>query len=320
MTYLITGIGGFVGSHLARILALEDGVRTVGMVRDSSQHEASGGESGAGAVDSLVTSAMDSVDGLREILDSVQPDRIVHLAAQSSVGESWRSPATTFFNNSNIFLNLLEAIRQSGDVGSCRLLSVGSSEQYGNSLPRDSGYVETDPQVPNSPYAVARTAQEQLARVYVDGFGMDIVCTRSFNHIGPGQSDRFVVSALARRCVEVAAGQRSEVSCGNLEVVRDFVDVRDVCRAYSHLMNHGDSGEVYNVCSGHGTELRSLLTRFTNILDIDPKLKVDRDLIRPLDNPVVIGNSEKLQQLGWQTRYSLEETLSDVVEDWRRKI
>jgi len=314
VTYLITGIGGFVGAHLSELLSRGPGTRVVGLVRSEKGGRAAAELPG---VDSVVTSAMDSVVELRAILDSVQPDWIIHLAAQSSVGESWQRPATTFFNNSNIFLNLLEAMRQYEGSTPCRLLSVGSSEQYGNTLPRDSGYRETDPQVPNSPYAVARTAQEQLARVYGDGFGLNIVCTRSFNHIGPGQSDRFVVSALARRCVEAAEARRPEVTCGNLDVVRDFIDVRDVCRAYLHLMEHGGTGEVYNICSGTGTALRSLVCRFAEILDFEPTLKTDPGLVRPLDNPVVIGDPGKLINSGWKPCYQLDSTLHDVIEGWR---
>ena len=318
MRALITGITGFAGSHLADyLLAEQPEVEIFGIRRWRSRMENI--EHLDGKIQLRECDLRDAA-AVQGVLTEIRPNYIFHLAAQSSVGESWQRPACTFFNNSNIFLNLLEAIRQSGDVGSCRLLSVGSSEQYGSSLPRSSGYVETDPQIPTSPYAVARSAQEQLARVYVDGFGLDIVCTRSFNHIGPGQSDRFVVSALARRCVEVAQGRLAQVSCGNLAVVRDFVDVRDVCRAYMHVLDRGAAGEVYNVCSGRGRQLRSLLSRFAEILKIDPTIAVDQSLMRPLDNPVVIGNPQKLQHLGWQARYSFEDTLSDVIEDWKRRI
>ncbi len=314
MNYLITGIGGFVGPHLVRLLAPRDGCQLFGLSRNPAEIPAGV----ADRVSEIHPSQMDSVEGLRSILEKVQPDRIVHLASRSSVGESWNTPAETFFNNSNIFLNLLEAIRLSG--GNCRLLSVGSSEQYGNHLPRDTGFTENDSLDPTSPYAVARVAQEQLARVYAQGFDLDIVSSRSFNHIGPGQSDRFAVSALARRFVEAAAGQEQTIRCGNLDVVRDFVDVRDVTAAYLCLLESGQSGEIYNICTGTGTSLRDIVGRFADLLGIDPQLEQDPKLLRPLDNPVVIGDSSRIQQLGWRPEFTLQQSLLDVISDWQTRL
>jgi GDP-4-dehydro-6-deoxy-D-mannose reductase len=311
MKYLITGISGFVGQHLTDHL-LAQGHEVAGVDLHPMVVVGEGGKK----VSFYQASLMD-LDALRGLLDVTAPQRIIHLASASSVALSWERPVECFSNNTNIFLNLIEAVRLSGVK--CRILSVGSSEEYGPVTDRAVPLDESCPLNPMNPYAVARVAQEQLSRVFVSGYGLNIICTRSFNHVGPGQSDRFVVSSFVRQAFEVYRGQRESVLCGDLNIVRDFIDVRDVVRAYEHILDHGVSGDIYNVCSGRGSSLSDILQSICDKVHIGPQWKVLKDLIRPIDNPVIIGNGEKLRKSGFRVSYDLDRSLDDMVQWWRER-
>lgn len=233
-------------------------------------------------------------DKIQYYIYQFQPDYILHLASYSSVAFSWQNPVVSFQNNINIYLNLLEALRLSKIK--CRVLSVGSSEEYGNinqsKLPLREEYTVD----PVSPYAVARVSQAMLSKVYVDGFGLDIVITRSFNHIGPGQKDNYVIASLAKQLVEMKKKLRTELIVGDASIVRDFADVRDVVSAYYLLLQKGINGEIYNVCSGVGFSIKDLIKKMAKILQIDERLRVNPDLIRPNDNRMIIGSNEKIKK------------------------
>ena len=201
------------------------------------------------------------------------------------------------------------------------MLSVGSSEQYGLVVPGDLPLRETNPLRPLSPYAVARVAQEHLGDVYVRGFGLDIVATRSFNHLGPGQSAQFVISALAKQIAELKKGKRDEITVGTTSVVRDFLDVRDVVAAYTALLERGVRGEVYNICSGRGTSIDSVLEMLAAIAGVTPKIVVDPALGRPVENETVIGSHDKITAaLGWRPTHTLEDSLRTVYDHWYAQV
>ncbi|MFA6358548.1 MAG: GDP-mannose 4,6-dehydratase, partial [Candidatus Omnitrophota bacterium] len=221
----------------------------------------------------------------------------------------WKTPVFSFMNNTNIFLNILDTVRLN-DNGA-RVLSIGSSEQYGVVSEENLPLSEETPQ-----YAVARVAQEQLAKIYADGYGLDICCTRSFNHCGPGQTDRFVVSAIVKQFVKIANGfQDPVIHIGNGSIVRDFVDVHDVVAAYDLLLSKGKRGEVYNVCSGTGrTEIVTLLS---TLKGIDVQVHEEMAQIRPIDNPRIIGSNEKIQRdLGWKPVIPFEKSLESMYHYW----
>jgi GDP-4-dehydro-6-deoxy-D-mannose reductase len=310
MKYLITGISGFAGAHLVDRL-VSRGHEILGLDLSPPSDE----------IRRRITfhqfSLMERAP-LKALLERTRPERIIHLASASSVGASWRQPVECFVNNTNIFLNLVEAVR--GCQLPCRILSVGSSEEYGPVRAEDLPLREERSANPISPYAVARVAQEQLSKVYTKGYGLDIVCTRSFNHLGPGQTDRFVASSFVRQAVEVKQGIRDAVTCGSLDIVRDFIDVRDVIRAYEILMDCGAAGEIYNVCSGRSVSLRALLESVCAQLKISPKFDISPALIRPVDNPVIIGDDAKLRGLGFQREYILDRSLEDMIAWWTQKI
>lgn len=310
MKYLITGISGFVGVHLAEYLVLQ-GHDVAGV--DANPFVPSG--EAAGKKVRFYRMSLLDFETLCGLVEKVSPERIIHLASASSVALSWEKPIECFTNNTNIFLNLIEAVRLSH--ARCRILSVGSSEEYGPVSAQEVPLEEAHPLNPMSPYSAARAAQENLSRVFASGYGLNIICTRSFNHVGPGQSDRFVVSSFVRQALEVSQGKKETVTCGDLGIIRDFIDVRDVVRAYEQLLDHGVSGDIYNVCSGRGVSLREVLERICAKLGMEFKWKVLPELIRPIDNPVIVGNGRKLRELGFKAFYDLDHSLEDMIF-WRR--
>jgi len=238
------------------------------------------------------------------------------LAAQSSVAESWKTPVVSFMNNTNIFLNIIDTIRQN-DNGT-RILSIGSSEQYGIVSASDLPLTEESPQCPANPYAVARVAQEQLAKIYAEGYGLDICCTRSFNHCGPGQSDRFVVSAIAKQIAKITHGlQEPVIHIGNGSIVRDFVDIRDVVAAYALLLAKGKRGEVYNICSGTGRTIREIALTLAEDRRLKIEIVEDEAQIRPIDNPRIVGSNKKIRNdLGWKPAIPFRRSLLSVYNYW----
>ena len=262
---------------------------------------------------------LNDYSSIKTLLNEFRPDSVFHLASESSVSHSWSNPIGSFQNNTNIFLNLVESIRQHSIK--CKVLSIGSSEEYGIVNLRDLPLQESSTLNPVSPYAVARVSQELLSKVYCHGYGMDIVMTRSFNHIGPGQRDAFVISSFAKQIAQCKHGKRNIIDVGDIDIVRDFLDVRDVVRAYISLMESGNSGETYNVCSGKGYSLREILFKMEVLADVNIDFQVKKELIRPSDNPVIIGDNKKIvNELNWQPLISIEQSLEDLLNYWEIKL
>jgi GDP-4-dehydro-6-deoxy-D-mannose reductase len=313
--YLITGFSGFVSQHFLEYLE-ENRIRSqvLGVDLLSPGFNIRSFE--------FVQCSFEKIDLLdRNQVDNLvyqfQPDYILHLASFSSVAYGWKNPVTSFQNNTNIFLNLLEKVRAL-DL-QCRILSIGSSEEYGNVPEKDLPLREEHGLKPVSPYAVARVAQEMLSRVYVEGYGLDIVMTRSFNHIGPRQRDVFAVPSFARQMVQMKrSGEKSgKLVAGDVEIVRDFLDVRDVVAAYHALFKKGERGAVYNVCSGSGVRLKEVIDRLAVILGLKVEVSTSDLLIRPSDNRILIGSNEKLRKAtGWTAAYPIDRSLGDIVRHW----
>jgi GDP-4-dehydro-6-deoxy-D-mannose reductase len=258
-----------------------------------------------------------SRDKVENLIYNFNPDFFIHLASYSSVAFSWREPILSFQNNTNIYLNILEAIRRLNI--NCKILSVGSSEEYGNVEEDSLPITENHPLNPSSPYAVARVAQEMLSKVYVDGYNMNIVMTRSFNHIGPRQRDIFAVSAFAKQLVELKKSGRKdgEIVTGDVTVTRDFTDVRDVIPAYYLLLEQAECGQVFNVCSGKEISLNQIIEIMARILDLNVEIRADENLIRPTDIRRVVGCNDKIKKsLGWEARIGLEQSLADMINYW----
>lgn len=316
--FLITGVSGFVGRHFINYLEENKiGAHILGI--DLTEPR-------AGRSYTYVSQSFKQIDLLcgneiERALFEFQPDYVLHLASYSSVAFSWKEPVLSFQNNMNVFLNLVEAIRRMGL--NTRMLSVGSSEAYGNINRDHLPLVEDSPLDPVSPYAVARVSQELLSKVYAEAYGTDLVITRSFNHIGPGQKDIFVISSFARQIMEFKRrGEKKGVLvAGDLGIVRDFLDVRDVVRAYYLLLTKGAKGRVYNVCSGEGYTLRKLVDELAAISGVEITTSLNPAFIRPTDNQVIIGSNNRIRdELGWAPAVPLRQSLEDILNYWKKSI
>jgi len=320
-TILITGISGFVGGHFTQYLLNERPYYVIhGLSRskpslDFIQHpDQTIGSCTFHQCDLLDSSKVDAIIG------EIQPDYILHLASFSSVAQSWKEPLASFLNNTNAFLTVVEAVRVQGLK--TRILSVGSSEEYGIVKGNDLPLTEKNRLAPANPYAVARVSEEYLAQIYTNGYHLDICCTRSFNHIGPGQSDQFVVSSIARQFAEIAIHHKKPViKIGVGSIIRDFIDIDDVITAYMAILEQGVTGEVYNVCSGRGNSIYDIVRFFSELTHIPVAVEQNNDLLRPIDNPVLIGSYDKLKNdTGWSPECSIGESLEKIYNYWYNKL
>ncbi|MGH9213161.1 MAG: GDP-mannose 4,6-dehydratase [Acidimicrobiales bacterium] len=299
MRALVTGAGGFVGRHLVRHLA------------------ASGDD---------VVELDPNIDGIdiieaEELTRAVvkaEPDAVYHLAGASDVGGSWAAPRATFLANAVGTLNVLEASREAGAE---RVLAVTSADVYGRVTEAELPLGEERPLRPVTPYAASKVAADALAQQAWLGHRFPVIRVRAFNHLGPGQSDRFVAPSLAARIARNERSGGDTVPVGNLEPRRDVTDVRDVVRAYRLLVTEGVPGEVYNVCSGQAVSVREIAEHLLGLAHLPMHLVTDIDLQRPVDIPVLVGDNRKLAEAtGWSPAIPIETTLTDVLADWRARV
>lgn len=316
MRVLITGAGGFVGGHLVDLLLTLPGVHLHAAVlsppgenprldgRPITQHPAD----------------LREPDAVRTLIDESQPDRVIHLAALADVAASFRDPWATLENNIRIQVNLQEALRHSG--ATARVLIIGSSEVYGAAGGTADPIDEDYPFQPASPYSVSKVAQDMLGLQYFVAHRMAIIRVRPFNHIGPSQKGGFVAADFASQIAAIEAGQREPVmAVGNLTAERDFTDVRDVVRAYWLLLEHGTPGEAYNVCSGTSRSIQSLLDTLLSFTSVPIEVRQDPARMRPSDVPRRVGDAGKLRAAtGWQPTIPFEQTLLDILNDWRQSL
>jgi GDP-4-dehydro-6-deoxy-D-mannose reductase len=245
---------------------------------------------------------------------------VFHLAAMASTGQSWRDPAATLQTNITLQVNVLQAVVNLG-LG-CRVIVVGSSEEYGAVAPHDLPIDEETPYRPMNPYAVSKVAQDMLGLQYYLSHGMDTIRVRPFNHIGPRQSLGFVAADFASQVAHIEVGlQEPIIHVGNLEAERDFTDVRDVVRAYHLLALHGRSGEVYNVGSGQSHAVHEMLDAFLAESIVPIEVRPDPARMRPSDIPRVVCNYGKLSACtGWRPEFTFRQSLMDVLEYWRSEV
>jgi GDP-4-dehydro-6-deoxy-D-mannose reductase len=308
MRVLLTGASGFVGPHVQRVLT-EAGHDVWSTDRQplpgASQH---------------VVCDLADADATRNLVRHAAPEGIVHLASLASVGESFEQPRQTLLNNLAVACSVFEAVRH--EAPKARLLCIGSAEQYGIVPPEDLPLREDQPQRPASPYAVAKVAQEHLALQYQRSWKLDVVLTRSFNHSGPGQSNRFVLPAFAEQIALCEHGEHDAVlQVGNLDAERDFLDVRDVARAYVALLEKGHSGVCYNVCRGETHRISDLVQGLLERARVPMSWQQDPDRMRPSDLPVLQGSADRLQQhTGWSPDIAMNRTLDDILDDWRERV
>ncbi len=299
MKALITGVNGFVGPYLKKHL-LENNIEVIGT--DIS----SGNE---------VDSVSDLLDNERimKLVENSKPDFIFHLAAQSSVKLSWQKPELTRNVNVNGTRNLLDAVKKF--VPESRVLVVSSADIYG--VPKEFPIKEGNKLNPVSPYGESRLEQEKLAL----GYGLNVIISRSFSHTGPGQSPVFVCSDFAKQIAEIEKGKEPVIKVGNLNVKRDFTDVRDIIRAYLMCLKKCDIGEAYNICSGRVYSIREILDILLKFTDKDIKIKEDKGKKRKKDILVMdADNSKFVSKTGWKAEIPFEETLKGLLDYWRGEL
>jgi GDP-4-dehydro-6-deoxy-D-mannose reductase len=257
-------------------------------------------------------------DATRALLAQSPPDYIIHLAAQSHVPTSYQDPWGTLDNNIRGQLNLLEGCKALHLVP--RTLVIGSGEEYGRASAAELPLTENHPLRPENPYSVSKVAQDVMGYQYFISFGLPVIRVRPFNHVGPGQSARFVLPAFASQVAGIEAGKQVPVMrVGNLEPARDFTDVRDVVRAYHLALTRGTPGEVYNVASGTPRTIQSLVDQLIALATVPIRVEIDPERYRPADVPVFYGSAAKLKQdTGWEPGIPFEQTVQDVLDEWRQ--
>ena len=316
MKALITGISGFVGTHLTQYLLHHTGWQVAGTVFGPY-----------GSIKpwwdklEIYPAELSRLEVVTFILEQAQPDYIFHLAAQPMVSLSHRDPWSTLENNIRMQLNILQALVELKLV-STRVLIIGSSEVYGPVKPEELPIRETQPFRPANPYAVSKIAQDMLGLQYHLTHGIQAIRARPFNHIGPGQRPGFVVPDFARQIAAIEAGQSPPIMhVGNLAARRDFTDVRDVVRAYHLLMTQGETGQVYNIGSGQSRAIQEVLDLLVGMSQVEITVKTDPARMRPSDVPDIVCDASKLyHRTGWQPTISFEQSLADVLDYWRERV
>lgn len=306
---LIIGAAGFVGPYLARCLA-ENGWEVY--VTKLPQEQLALENARVCDLDILDAAATDA------LLEQVRPDGIFHLAAQSSVALSWAKPDLTIDINIKGASHVLEAARRLEKKP--RILLIGSSEEYG--LTSGGGMISEDhPVTPANYYAATKVCQEMIGALYCRAYDMDVMCTRSFNHIGPGQAPIFVVSDFCRQTALLEKQGGGEIRVGNLSARRDFTDVRDVVRAYGLLMEKGRRGQIYNVGSGHAVAVEDLLAYILSLCCAKIEVVRDPARFRPVDVPVVEADIARLQaDTGWKPEINVRTTIAETLAYWRAAV
>ena len=313
----ITGIDGFVGGHLINQFI-------------SQKYELFG--TGFQFYDDMITNINNNKVNIKKIdilnksaltkfINEVKPDGIIHLAAQSQIPLSWSNTDLTFDVNIKGTNNLLRSVIDC-QLEKIPILIVGAAAQYGHVKSNGQKITENDSFAPDNPYAVSKCSADLIAYQYSISHNLKIVRVRPFTHIGPGQKENFVCSEFAKKIVMIEYGLRKNViKVGNIDIIRDFLDVRDVVKAYQIIIENSLAGEVYNVCSGIGTSIKKILEILNNQSNKKLKIIVDKTKFRKNEALAIIGNNEKLKkELLWEPAYTLENTLKDILDYWRNKI
>ncbi len=313
MRILITGAGGFVGSHLINDL-------------ERAGHE-------VGAVDRIPGTLEQRLPGrswrgdlavpgsIAAIVSTWRPDAVAHLAGWAHVGQSWQQPAEVFEANVVATIRVYTALAASS-VARPRFLYISSADVYGSApAPEDLPFTEASVARPESPYAASKFSAEIALAALRREFPAELLIVRPFNHIGPGQSPRFAIPSFARQVAEIATGQRKALRHGNLNPRRDFLDVRDVVRAYRLILEGGRDGDLYTISSGVSHSMREIVEKLFELAGIPPSLELDPTLVRGTDAPEMRGSAALLtKRLGWTPEIPFDTTLRDILEEARAEV
>jgi GDP-4-dehydro-6-deoxy-D-mannose reductase len=314
MKVLITGISGFAGSHLCDYLQKVGGYEICGTYLDDTSL------SNLSQKDQIHLHKLNLLDApaTEKLIEEEKPEIIFHLAALTSPRSSIDNPAETFVNNITAEINILEPLKKF-NMTSTKVLIVSSAEVYGLVKGSDLPIDEETPFNPTNPYAVSKLSQDFLGLQYYLSNKIQAIRVRPFNHVGPRQAPLFVISAFAKRIVEIEKGKEETMKVGNLTSKRDFTDVRDMVKAYVLAIEKGKIGDVYNLGSGKSYEISEILNLMTSLSTAKITTVEDPSLLMPSDNPELICDPSKFEDLtGWQPEIPIEKTLSDTIEYWRR--
>ncbi|HWO75367.1 MAG TPA: GDP-mannose 4,6-dehydratase [Bacillus sp. (in: firmicutes)] len=304
MRALITGISGFVGQFLEKRL-LRDSNIVYGTTRSQKMSN-----------NYIILNLLSEQD-IVNLLKDIKPSHIFHLAGISNVKQSWSHRIHAIESNTIATITLLEAVKKvNRDI---RVITIGSSEEYGYTATNSKPISEDSALRPISPYGVSKAAISMLVRQYYKADQLDVIHLRPFNHIGPGQSLGFVTSDFAYQIALINKNkqEKNQIEVGNLEAIRDFTDVRDIAEAYYKVAKHGKSGEIYNVCSGTGVKINKILDILLSFSDKQIEIITDESKMRPSEVPIMVGSNEKIQkQLQWAPKISLKSSLYDIYQYW----
>jgi GDP-4-dehydro-6-deoxy-D-mannose reductase len=311
MRVLITGITGFVGSHLSEFL-IKKGFEVFGTTT-------SGKPSPSERIKIFNCDIRDAA-GIKNIISDIKPNQIYHLSGISFPPDSFKNPRMTFDVNFYGTMNLLEAVRELGLDS--HILYVGSSDEYGAVADRYIPISEDCPLNPLNPYAASKVSANMLCYSYVKTYDMNIVMVRPFNHTGAGQRADFVCSDFAKQIAEIESGDKKLVIyTGNLDAERDFSDVRDIVSAYHLALEKGVSGDVYNICSERAYSIRWVLHTLLGFAKLSVEIKEDPSKLRAADIKILKGDCSKFKLIsGWKPSIPFEKTLRDLLDYWREKI
>jgi Nucleoside-diphosphate-sugar epimerases len=306
---LITGASGFVGKTMTKKL-LSHGVEVLGISRSVSELN--------GEATEKYQCDVQQKTKLKEILHFYRPDYIVHLAGPAFIPDSINKPETTYNVIFQGTLNLLESIREL--ELSAKLLYISSADVYGANS--KSFLSEQDSIEPNNPYSSAKACAELACKQYFHSYGMDIMIARPFNHTGPGQSSDFVCSNFALQIASMRNGTSCRLMTGNIDVERDFLDVRDVVEAYFELLKSGKSGEIYNICSNQAISIRSIIEMLFRVADIeDYTIEVNNDRVRKNEISLRVGDNSKIMNTtNWSPQYTMNQTVTDLFKYWKENM
>ena len=300
--YLITGAQGFVGYYLLSALLERSNIEIIACSRKNDTTF----ELGLSPKIIWESLELQNPAEVTALIKKYKPHFIVHLAAVSNIFESWQNPLHCINNNATLVLNIVDSIRNFSQH--TKLLSISSSEVYDTNF--QAPFSETSKTFSKNPYALSRIFQEEICTFYSNIYNLNIVNVRPFSHIGPRQTNRFVIPAF----IEKVLSNNDLIRVGNIDVVRDFLDVRDVVSAYLLLLEYGQSGQTYNVCSGVGRKLSDVLQLIMDLSSKNLLIETDSSLLRTNENMVIIGNHNKLKEITqWQDRISFEQTIQDMI-------
>lgn len=311
MNILVTGAGGFVGKHLTALL-LRHGhhVSAMGLGDSDFLRERQ--------VPCYETDILDAA-GVKVCMAEVRPDAVIHLAAVANVPFSWEHPGQTVDVNIRGTVNVFLALQQVNPKA--KFLSVGSSDEYGLAAKSGNPLTEDTPCQPQNPYSISKYSAEQLVLQLGRARGMNVICTRSFNHFGPGQRKGFVVSDFASQIAAIEKGQQEPVlQVGDLSAIRDFTYVDDVVAAYAALVEQGVSSGIYNICSGISHTMEDVLDALREMSAVDIEIRKDPHRLRPSEVPLFIGDPRKIfAATHWKPQIDFLDGLFMVLDDWRHR-